>query len=89
MITHANAKCKSEKFPPPHQDGTLGYTFGSAHLMDPTFDPPDVPFSTSFTYSKAPIQSWSGPLVDSSSAPGLRKHSDGRPSRRGPARGKA
>nr|GEW45805.1 probable serine/threonine-protein kinase At1g54610 [Tanacetum cinerariifolium] len=23
LITHANAKSKSEKFPPPHQDGTL------------------------------------------------------------------
>ena len=65
LITHANAKSKSEKFPPPHQDGTLGYPLGSSHHLDPVFDPPDVPFSSSnFTYSKAPIQTWSGPLVD-------------------------
>ncbi|XP_011015566.1 PREDICTED: probable serine/threonine-protein kinase At1g54610 [Populus euphratica] len=65
LITHANAKSKSEKFPPPHQDGTLGYPLGSSHHIDPVFDPPDVPFSTTnFSYSKAHIQTWSGPLVD-------------------------
>ncbi|KAL4570301.1 hypothetical protein LXL04_025953 [Taraxacum kok-saghyz] len=71
LITHANAKSKSEKFPPPHQDGTLGYPLGSSHQhhmhhMDPGFDPPDVPFSSNFSYGKAPIQTWSGPLVDPS-----------------------
>ncbi|PIN16040.1 Cdc2-related protein kinase [Handroanthus impetiginosus] len=65
LITHANAKSKSEKFPPPHQDGGLGYPLGSSHHIDPTFDPPDVPFSSmNFSYSKEPIQTWSGPLVD-------------------------
>lgn len=79
MITHANAKSKSEKFPPPHQDGTLGYPLGSAHHIDPIFDPPDVSFSsTNFSYSKAPIQTWSGPLVDRSSvgAPRRKKQKD-------------
>ncbi|XP_024960992.1 probable serine/threonine-protein kinase At1g54610 [Cynara cardunculus var. scolymus] len=77
LITHANAKSKSEKFPPPHQDGTLGYPLGSSHHMhmDPAFDPPDVPFSSNFSYGKAPIQTWSGPLVDPASA-GRKKHSD-------------
>ncbi|KAF5205112.1 Kinase family protein, partial [Thalictrum thalictroides] len=46
LITHANAKSKSEKFPPPHQDGALGFPLGSSHYMDPAFDPPDVPFSS-------------------------------------------
>lgn len=65
LINHANAKSKSEKFPPPHQDGALGYTLGSSHHIDPALVPLDVPFSTtSFTYSKEPIQTWSGPLVD-------------------------
>ncbi|CAK7340864.1 unnamed protein product [Dovyalis caffra] len=65
LINHANAKSKSEKFPPPHQDGALGYPLGSSHHIDPALVPPDVPFSTtSFTYSKEPIQTWSGPLVD-------------------------
>ncbi|GFZ14048.1 protein kinase superfamily protein [Actinidia rufa] len=65
LITHANAKSKSEKFPPPHEDGSLGYPLGSSHHIDPEFDPPDVPFSTmNFSYTKASIQTWSGPLVD-------------------------
>ncbi|OVA15039.1 Protein kinase domain [Macleaya cordata] len=65
LITHANAKSKSEKFPPPHQDGALGFPLGSSHYMDPAFDPPDVPFSsTTLTYQKGPVQTWSGPLLD-------------------------
>ncbi|THF98642.1 hypothetical protein TEA_008908 [Camellia sinensis var. sinensis] len=65
LITHANAKSKSEKFPPPHQDGALGVPLGASHHIDPAFVPPDIPFSsTSFTYSKEPVQNWSGPLVD-------------------------
>ncbi|XP_075521664.1 putative serine/threonine-protein kinase At1g54610 [Primulina tabacum] len=65
LITHANAKSKSEKFPPPHQDGGLGFASGSSNHVDPTFDPPDVPFSSmNFSYSKDPIQTWSGPLAD-------------------------
>ena len=75
LITHANAKSKSEKFPPPHQDGALGFPLGASHHIDPAFVPPDVPFSsTSFTYSKEPIQTWSGPLTDSVGAPRRKKH---------------
>ncbi|KAK9136983.1 hypothetical protein Sjap_007577 [Stephania japonica] len=66
LITHANAKSKSEKFPPPHQNGALGFPLGSSHYMDPIFVPPDVPFSsTTFTYEKGPMEIWSGPLIDS------------------------
>ncbi|CAI9765891.1 unnamed protein product [Fraxinus pennsylvanica] len=65
LITHANAKSKSEKFPPPHQDGGLGYPLGSSHHNDPGFDPPDVPFtSMNLSYAKEPMQTWSGPLVE-------------------------
>lgn len=72
LITHTNAKSKSEKFPPPHQDGGMGYPLGSSLHNDPTYDPPDVPFSSmNFSYAKEPIQTWSGPLADSDvSAPG-------------------
>ncbi|KAI4303206.1 hypothetical protein MLD38_038866 [Melastoma candidum] len=35
LISHANAKSKSEKFPPQHQDGALGYPLGSSHHIDP------------------------------------------------------
>ncbi|CAL1397115.1 unnamed protein product [Linum trigynum] len=77
MITHANAKSKSEKFPPPHQDGTLGYTLGSSHHIDTSYDPPEVPFSsTNFSYPKTHIQTWSGPLVDGTGAPKRRKQKD-------------
>ncbi|WCJ43265.1 Protein kinase superfamily protein [Euphorbia peplus] len=74
MITYANAKSKSEKFPPPHQDGALGYPLGSSQHIDPAFVPADVPYSsTSFVYSKEPIQTWSGPLVGSN-APRRKKN---------------
>ncbi|KAG7580742.1 Protein kinase-like domain superfamily [Arabidopsis suecica] len=62
LITHANAKSKSEKFPPPHQDGSLGFQVGSSRRLDPS----EIPYSTnSFTssYSKEPFQTWSGPLA--------------------------
>ncbi|KAG7624083.1 putative protein-serine/threonine kinase CMGC-CDK-CRK7-CDK9 family [Arabidopsis thaliana] len=62
IITHANAKSKSEKFPPPHQDGSLGFQVGSSRRLDPS----EIPYSTnSFTssYSKEPFQTWSGPLA--------------------------
>ncbi|KAI8028342.1 putative serine/threonine-protein kinase [Camellia lanceoleosa] len=65
LISHANAKSKSEKFPPPHQDGALGVPLGASHHIDPAVVPPDIPFSsTSFTHSKEYVQTWSGPLVD-------------------------
>ncbi|XAR57130.1 Cyclin-dependent kinase [Bertholletia excelsa] len=78
LISHANAKSKSEKFPPPHQDGALGNVCSSRHI-DPSFDPPAVPFSSmSFSYSKEPIQTWSGPLVDPATggAPRRKKYKD-------------
>ncbi|GLT95248.1 hypothetical protein SLE2022_129400 [Rubroshorea leprosula] len=80
LITHANAKSKSEKFPPPHEDGALGFPLGASHHIDPAFVPQDVPFSSaSFAYSKEPVQTSSGPLVDSSStgAPKRKKHGAG------------
>lgn len=67
LITHANAKSKSEKFPPPHQDGALGFTLGYSRHIDPAVIPSDVPFSsTSFGYPNELDQAWSGPLVQSS-----------------------
>lgn len=81
LVTHANAKSKSEKFPPPHQDGALGYPLGgSSHHMNPTFDPPEVTYSSmNFSYSKKPIQTWSGPLMDPTpiGLPRKKKNKDG------------
>ncbi|CAF1728711.1 hypothetical protein HID58_086101 [Brassica napus] len=70
LITHANAKSKSEKFPPPHQDGgAMGVPLGASQHIDPTFVPPDMASSftsTSFNFSKdeppTQVQTWSGPL---------------------------
>lgn len=77
LITHANAKSKSEKFPPPHQDGGLGYPLGVSQHIDPSNIPTDIPFSTtSFTYSSKEATGnhhWSGPLVDPASAGGPRR----------------
>lgn len=60
LITHANAKSKSEKFPPPHEDGQLGFTLGASNHIDPDSVPTDVPFS--YTFSKEPFHAWSGPI---------------------------
>ncbi|GAA0159430.1 hypothetical protein LIER_16202 [Lithospermum erythrorhizon] len=82
LITHANAKSKSEKFPPPHQDGGLGIPLGVSHRIDPAVVPNDVPFSSSFTYSKEPVQNWSGPLVDPSAGNGKQKKQSRRKDKR-------
>lgn len=74
IITHANAKSKSEKFPPPHQDGGLGDPLGVSQHIDPSNIPTDITYSsTSLTYSKGVGKHWSGPLVDPASAGGPRR----------------
>ncbi|KAJ6353958.1 hypothetical protein OIU76_002895 [Salix suchowensis] len=89
LINHANAKSKSEKFPPPHQDGALGYPLGSSQHIDPALVPTDVPFSTtSFTYSKEPIQAWSGPLVDPAGVGAPRRKKKNTGDSRGSSKGK-
>ncbi|KQK04318.1 probable serine/threonine-protein kinase At1g54610 isoform X2 [Brachypodium distachyon] len=66
MITHANAKSKSEKFPPPHQDGAMGNPLGSCRHMEPTYEHQDTSFSTVVPIEKGTSQTWSGPLFDPS-----------------------
>ncbi|KAH7866044.1 hypothetical protein Vadar_014741 [Vaccinium darrowii] len=80
LISHANAKSKSEKFPPPHQDGALGVPLGASHHIDPAIVPADIPFSSNlFTYSKEQVPNWSGPLDDpvAAGAPRRKKHAGG------------
>ncbi|KAJ6838139.1 putative serine/threonine-protein kinase [Iris pallida] len=68
LITRANAKCKSEKFPPPHEDGAVGFPMGSLNHMDPSLEAPDhSSLTTVFPYRKGSISTWSGPLVDPAS----------------------
>lgn len=57
-----NAKSKSEKYPPSHKDGTLGFTLGM-----PGFLPPENSFSAVFSNTKEPpLSTWSGPLANNS-----------------------
>ncbi|GMH11328.1 hypothetical protein Nepgr_013169 [Nepenthes gracilis] len=68
LVTRANAKSKSEKFPPPHEDGALGHPSRASRHVDPAPVPSNVAFSsTLLTYSKG-SHNWSGPLVDPSPA---------------------
>ncbi|KAJ1283777.1 hypothetical protein BS78_03G152500 [Paspalum vaginatum] len=64
LISHTNAKSKSEKFPPPHQDGAMGNPLGSCRPMEPMFEHQDASFSTVVPIEKGTSQTWSGPLFD-------------------------
>uniref|UniRef100_M8BV70 [RNA-polymerase]-subunit kinase n=1 Tax=Aegilops tauschii TaxID=37682 RepID=M8BV70_AEGTA len=83
IASHANAKSKSEKFPPPHQDGAVGFPLGSSNQMDPLYEPPDpTSFSTVFSHEKSSVPTWSGPLVNSSAVGNQkRKHKSSRSSK--------
>ncbi|KAJ1297137.1 hypothetical protein BS78_01G355100 [Paspalum vaginatum] len=83
FITHASAKSKSEKFPPPHQDGAVGVPLDSSNHMDPLYEPTDPSsFSTVFTYEKGAVPTWSGPLVDPAAGVNQKgKHKSGRSSK--------
>ncbi|XP_028766214.1 probable serine/threonine-protein kinase At1g54610 [Neltuma alba] len=54
VVTHANAKSKSEKFPPPHQDGAVGYPLDASHKGPVSFGAtePDASFGSSVFNSK-------------------------------------
>lgn len=45
-MTHANAKSKSEKFPPPHQDGAVGYPQDASSKGPVSFGAPNTSFSS-------------------------------------------
>ncbi|XP_045825870.1 probable serine/threonine-protein kinase At1g54610 [Trifolium pratense] len=46
VVTHANAKSKSEKFPPPHQDGAVGYPQDESNKGPASFGAPDTSFNS-------------------------------------------
>lgn len=56
-MTQANAKSKSEKFPPPHQDGAVGYPLDTSHKGPVSFGAHDTSFGSSIFNSKS-----SGPV---------------------------
>ncbi|XP_058093043.1 probable serine/threonine-protein kinase At1g54610 [Magnolia sinica] len=71
LITHANAKSKSEKFPPPHQDGAVGFPMDASHNGLTSFGPSDASFAASiFDMKKVPRVPLSGPLGNQSAAGG-------------------
>ncbi|KAJ7945654.1 Kinase family protein [Quillaja saponaria] len=53
VVTHAKAKSKSEKFPPPHQDGAVGYP--ASHKGPVSFGAPDVSFGSATINSKSSV----------------------------------
>uniref|UniRef100_A0A0D6QW09 Protein kinase domain-containing protein n=1 Tax=Araucaria cunninghamii TaxID=56994 RepID=A0A0D6QW09_ARACU len=71
MISHANAKSKSEKFPPPHQDGAVGFPMVPSHHDELLIAPQ--------SYMPPPVTSLSGPLGPPASVgPSRRKkHNNG------------
>ncbi|CAK7336789.1 unnamed protein product [Dovyalis caffra] len=57
-MTQANAKSKSEKFPPPHQDAAVGHPMDASHKGGPvSFGTSDTSFSSSIFDSKSSIKS--------------------------------
>lgn len=57
IVTQANAKSKSEKFPPPHQDGAVGYPLDTSRKAPVSFGAPDTSFSSSMFNSKSSVKS--------------------------------
>lgn len=46
-MTQANAKSKSEKFPPPHEDAAVGFPLDASHNGPVSFGASDSSFSSS------------------------------------------
>jgi cyclin-dependent kinase 12/13 len=53
FVTQANAKSKSKKFPPPHQDGAVGYPLDASRKGPVSFGAPDTSFGSSVFNSKS------------------------------------
>lgn len=52
-MTQANAKSKSEKFPPPHQDAAVGHHIDTSQKAPVSFGAPDTSFDSSVFTSKS------------------------------------
>lgn len=74
FITQGNAKSKSEKFPPPHQDGAVGFLLDTSHNGPISFGPSDTSFASSiFGAKKGRGVPQSGPLGKNTGEPSRRK----------------
>ncbi|XP_072983922.1 probable serine/threonine-protein kinase At1g54610 [Typha latifolia] len=74
LITHGNAKCKSEKFPPPHLDGAFGFPLGSSHYVDPPFEPTEASFGIMVHDQKGRMSTWSGSLEEPAAVPYIKQN---------------
>lgn len=73
FITQGNAKSKSEKFPPPHQDGSVGFQLDTSHNGPISFGPSETSFASSIFGAKKDRDRGvpqSGPLGNPSAAAG-------------------
>ncbi|CAN4085483.1 unnamed protein product [Withania somnifera] len=57
VMTQVNAKSKTEKFPPPHQDGAVGYPLDASHNGPASFSLADTSFSSSFNPKSRSLRS--------------------------------
>ncbi|KAI4343570.1 hypothetical protein L6164_010904 [Bauhinia variegata] len=57
VVTHANAKSKSEKFPPPHQDGGVGYPLDASHKEPVSFGASEASSFGSAIFNSKPVKS--------------------------------
>ncbi|XP_020237056.1 probable serine/threonine-protein kinase At1g54610 [Cajanus cajan] len=53
VVTHANAKSKSEKFPPPHQDGAVGYPLDASNKGGVSFGATETSSASTILDSKS------------------------------------
>ncbi|WVZ25563.1 hypothetical protein V8G54_004107 [Vigna mungo] len=53
VVTHANAKSKSEKFPPPHQDGAVGYPLDASNKGAVSFGATETSTTSTIFHSKS------------------------------------
>ncbi|XP_022736325.1 probable serine/threonine-protein kinase At1g54610 isoform X2 [Durio zibethinus] len=61
VMTQTNAKSKSEKFPPPHQDGAVGHPVDASHKGPVSFGGTDTSFSSSVFPKSSGSAKSSGP----------------------------
>ncbi|KAF9607340.1 hypothetical protein IFM89_033928 [Coptis chinensis] len=62
LLTQGNAKSKSEKFPPPHQDGAVAFPLDTSQNGPASFAAPDISFTSSIFEPKSSNVSHSSSL---------------------------
>ncbi|MBA0821194.1 hypothetical protein Goarm_018065 [Gossypium armourianum] len=83
VMTQTNAKSKSEKFPPPHQDGAVGHPLDASHKGPLSFSATDTTFGSSIFNSKSSESAKNpGPVVGSSRRKKTNKDPQRAPSRK-------